>query len=233
MRGDLGDVLDRLGLDDLDDQPLGGARSGGETVAQSFEPYRRAQRGDRDVHGEPAGGLGGQPGDDEFEHALVDEFDQPQLLGDRDHRIRAQHRAVVKLQPHQRLLERGQARMDGGDRLISQDQPALVERCNDLVGDPGVAAARLRRRLVGRRTRRPAGRLDAAPASASSARCSSRWAVRPWRGASATPTRVAARMGPAEVEWNSAAARRAMRAAATAGLSLAASATSSANLPPQ
>ena len=97
--------------------------------------------------------------------------------------------------------------MVGDDRLIGEEDAALVERGDDLVGDPGLAPARLRLRLVGGVHGDRAAPPREAAASASSARCSSRWAVRPWRGLSATPTRVGARIGPAEVGWNSALAR--------------------------
>ena len=80
-------------------------------------------------------------GDREFEHAVIDQPDQAQSLGDRNDIGRQQRLPIRLLHPHQALVERRLPRARFDHRLERRDDAALVQRGDDLVGDADIDAA--------------------------------------------------------------------------------------------
>ena len=83
----------------------------------------------------------GEFGDHEFEHAVIDQPDQAELLGDRNDVRRQQNLPVILLHADQAFVERRLARARLHHRLERHHDPALVERGDDLVGDADIDAA--------------------------------------------------------------------------------------------
>ena len=86
-------------------------------------------------------GRRGKLGHHQFEHPVIDQAYQAELLGDRDDIGRQQNLAVILLHADQALVERRLARAGFHHGLERHHDPALVERGDDLVGDADIDAA--------------------------------------------------------------------------------------------
>ena len=137
---DLVDRFERQRLDDLDDQPRSRAGCAPSTDFEPIEPARRAQGRDREIDRNAQARFGDEAVERELEHALIELVDEPRLLGDREIGRRADDFAVLLPDPQQSLVERD-APVGGGDhRLVGDEDAALIERGEDLVGDRRLAA---------------------------------------------------------------------------------------------
>ncbi|GCC46359.1 hypothetical protein chiPu_0030621, partial [Chiloscyllium punctatum] len=83
----------------------------------------------------------GELGDGELQHAMIDQPDQAEPLGDRHDVGREQRTAVVLLHADQALVKRRLPRARIDYRLEADHDAALVQRGDDLVGDADVDAA--------------------------------------------------------------------------------------------
>ena len=115
-----------------------------------MRPHQRFDRGPpvrihrgvgRDVEAELHVRRLGQLRYHQFEHAVIDQPDQAELLGDGDDVRRQQHLAVALLHPHQAFVEGGLPRSGVDHRLERHHDAPLVERGDDLVGDADIDPA--------------------------------------------------------------------------------------------
>ena len=153
----------------------------GCALHQRFDrgPPVRIHRGvGRDVEAEPHVRRRRKFGDGEFEHAVVDQPDQAQSLGDRDDIGRQQRLAVLLLHPHQAFVERRLPRARLDHRLERRDDAALVQRGDDLVGDADVDAALGIAFDIRRHSANDPARRRLAPSSVSWARLTASSALR-------------------------------------------------------
>ena len=70
---------------------------------------------------------------------MIDQADQAEPFGDR-HDVRCEQKPVVVAHAHEALVERGLARGRRHHRLEGDDETAVVQRRDDLVGDADVDA---------------------------------------------------------------------------------------------
>ncbi len=86
-------------------------------------------------------GRGRHLGDGVLQHAMIDEADEAEALGERHDLGRRDEGAVGAADAHQAFMERGPPRCRFHHGLEGGEDAALVERPDDLVARPHVLAA--------------------------------------------------------------------------------------------